>query len=300
MSIRNSLLAAAVAAVGAAPAVAQQNITKRANVAPDATVEVSNVQGSVEIAAWDRNEVELIAELESDKDELEFEASERHVRIEVDRPNGKYGRHGDEEEAILTLRVPKGARLIVDTVSADVTVSGARGEQNLQSVSGDVQTQAFDARVSAAAVSGEVTVTGSGGKAPVTTENVSGSSTVTGVRGSYRGEVVSGEIRATVAAAERLEANSVSGDIAIDAELTPAARVEMESVSGVISLKLKAPVNADFDIESFSGDIENCFGPKSRDTSKYTPGSELVFTQGNGGARVEIQTLSGEISICDR
>ena len=74
----------------------------------------------------------------------------------------------------------------------------------------------------------------------------------------------------------------------------------MGSVSGTITLKIKPPVNADFDIESFSGDIENCFGPKSRDTSKYTPGSELNFTQGSGGARVEIETLSGEISVCDR
>ena len=53
--------------------------------APDATIEVSNVQGSVRITAWDKNEVELVAELESDKDELEFEASTRMVRIEVDR-----------------------------------------------------------------------------------------------------------------------------------------------------------------------------------------------------------------------
>ena len=74
----------------------------------------------------------------------------------------------------------------------------------------------------------------------------------------------------------------------------------MESVSGTVALKIKPPVNADFDIESFSGSIENCFGPKPRDTSKYTPGSELNFTQGKGGARVELQTLSGEITICDR
>ena len=78
------------------------------------------------------------------------------------------------------------------------------------------------------------------------------------------------------------------------------ARVTMESISGTINMIVKPPVNADFDIESFSGDISNCFGQKARDTSKYTPGSELDFTQGKGGARVEIQTLSGDISICDR
>jgi DUF4097 and DUF4098 domain-containing protein YvlB len=279
---------------------AQQQVTKRATVAADATVEVSNVQGGVTITAWDKNEVELVAELESAKDELDFEASERHVRISVERPKGRYGRHDEEEEAYLTLRVPARARLIVDTVSAEIGVTGVRGEQTLESVSGEVRTQAFDAPVRANAVSGDITVTGNGGGAAVTTENVSGTSTVTGARGEYRGEVVSGEINATIAAAERLEVSSVSGDIDVQAELTPTARVEMGSVSGTVTLRIKPPVNADFDIESFSGDIENCFGQKARDTSKYTPGSELSFTQGKGGARVEIETLSGEISLCDR
>jgi DUF4097 and DUF4098 domain-containing protein YvlB len=298
MKTNHSLLAAALVAAIAAPAAAEQNIAKRATVEPDATIEVSNVQGSVEVTAWDRNEVELVAFLESDKDELEFEATPRIVRIEVDRPDGKYGR--DHSEARLKLRVPAGADLIVDTVSADITVAGVRGEQNLETVSGAVGAQAFDAPVKAASVSGDVTVTGSGGKAAVRTENVSGTATVTGVRGSFDGEVVSGEIHATIAAAENIEVNSVSGEITIDAELAPSARVEMESVSGTIGLTIKPPVNADFDLESFSGDIDVCFGPKARQTSKYTPGTELSFTQGKGGARVEIQTLSGEISVCDR
>ncbi len=298
MGTPNPWLAAAILAALAAPAAAQQAITKRATVAADATVEVSNVQGFVKVSTWDRNEVELTAVLESDKDELEFEATTRIVRIEVDRPSSRYGR--GEEDANLTLRVPQGVRLIVDTVSADITIDGVRGEQDLESVSGTVGTQAYDAAVKAASVSGDVTVTGSGGKAQVRTDNVSGTSTVTGVRGGVEGENVSGEIRATVAAADRIELSSVSGDITVDAGLTSTAQVELESVSGLLSLTLKPPVNADFDVESFSGDIDNCFGPKARDTSKYTPGSELSFTQGKGGARVEMQTLSGEIRICDR
>ena len=299
MSIRNTLLAAAILAVIAPPALAAQNLTKRATVAPDATIEVSNVQGRVDVTAWDRNEVELVAVLESDKDELEFEATDRHVRIEVDRPDRRYSNTNDEE-SMLTLRVPKGARLIVDTVSADIAVNGVRGEQELESVSGEVKTQAFDAPVSLASVSGEVVVTGHGGKAAVSTENVSGSVTASGLRGSYEGEVVSGSINAEVAAADRLDVSSVSGDIEIRTGLTEAARVNMESVSGAITMTLKPPINVEFDLESFSGDIDNCFGQAAQDTSKYTPGSELSFTQGSGGARVEIQTLSGEISVCDR
>ena len=298
MKIRNALLSAAVFAAIAGPASAAQDLTRRATVTADATVEVSNVQGRVDVTAWDRNEVELVAKLESDKDELAFEATDRHVRIEVDRPHGKYN-HEDEDDANLTLHVPQGARLIIDTVSADITIVGIKGEQSLESVSGTVETQAFDAPVSVSSVSGEAVVTGHGGTAAVSTENVSGSTVVTGIRGSYEGEVVSGSINATVAAAEHLDVSTVSGDIEVHADLVPTARVSMESVSGVVELVVKPPVNADFNLESFSGRLKNCFGQTARKTSKYTPGSELDFTQGSGGARVEIQTLSGEISICD-
>jgi DUF4097 and DUF4098 domain-containing protein YvlB len=297
MSIRIALLIAASLAVCAGPATAAQDINKRVTVAPDATIDVSNVQGSVGVTAWDRNEVELTAHLEGDKDKLEFEATDRQVRIKVDRPEGKY--HDSDDDAILTLKVPKGARLIVDTVSADITVNGVHGEQRLESVSGTVDTQAYDAPVTAESVSGEILLKGNGGKAQVATENVSGSTIVSGIRGGYEGEAVSGNITAIVAAADRLRASSISGDIKINAELTSAARAELESISGTVELTLKPPVNAEFDIESFSGDIENCFGQQARDKSKYVPGSELHFTQGSGGARVVVQTLSGEISLCD-
>ena len=299
MSIRNALLSAAILAAIAGPASAQQTITKRATIEPDATVEISNVQGRVDVTAWDRNEVELVAELESDKDELEFEATEKHVRIEVDRPHNSHYDHDDEDDANLTLHVPQGARLIIDTVSADITIVGVKGEQSLESVSGTVKTQAFDSPVSLSSVSGEVIATGNGGKAEVSTENVSGSTTVTGIRGNYSGEVVSGSINATIAAAERLDVSTVSGDIEVHADLSSTARVSMESVSGEVELLVKPPVNAEFNLESFSGMIKNCFGQTARKTSKYTPGKELDFTQGNGGARVEIQTLSGVVSICD-
>lgn len=298
MSIRIALLTAATLAAFAQPAAAVQELNKRATVAPDATVDVSNVQGRVNVTAWDRNEVELTGRLESDRDQLEFTATERQVRIKVIRPDGKY--RNTDDDAILSLNVPKGARLVVDTVSADITVNGVRGDQSLESVSGDVSSQAYDAPVSLESVSGDITLTGSGGKGRARTGNVSGSTIVTGVRGDYEGETVSGTITATVAGSDRLSVESVSGEIEVEAELTDAARVEMESISGTVELTIKPPVNATFELESFSGDINNCFGPKARSRSKYVPGSELEFTQGSGGARVSIQTLSGEINVCDR
>jgi DUF4097 and DUF4098 domain-containing protein YvlB len=293
-------MAAATLAALAPPADAAQNITKRAVVAADVAVDVSNVQGRVDVSAWDRNEVELVAVLESDKDTLDFVASEREVRIEVRRPEKHKHWNGEDDDANLTLRVPRGTRLAVSTVSADLAVTGVRGVQRLNTVSGDLRTQAFDESVSTRSVSGDITLSGQGGKAMVNTDNVSGNSVVTGIRGSFDGETVSGDIDVSIAAAERLNAKTVSGDLRASAELTSAARVSLGSVSGEIRLAIKPPVNAELEADSFSGDIESCFGGKARSRSKYGPGKELRHTEGNGGARVYVKTLSGEISLCDR
>ncbi len=279
MRTRISLVTAAVLLAAAPHAEAAQNLNKRATVAADVAIDVSNVEGRVDVTAWDRNEVDLTAVLESDEDKLEFEATERQVRIKVVRPNDRYdGRN----EAILTLRIPKGARISTETVSADITVSGVLGEQRLETVSGEVRTQAFDAPVKLSTVSGDGTISGTSGKAAVSVESVSGGLTI------------------DLAAAERLNARSISGDIDARVELMPTARVEMETVSGTIKLTMKPPVNAGFELESFSGDIDSCFGQKARDKNRYGPGSELDFTQGSGGARVSISSLSGDIGICDR
>jgi DUF4097 and DUF4098 domain-containing protein YvlB len=297
MNIRISMAIAAVLVAAATQADAAQNLSKRAAVAADATIDVSNVEGRVDVTAWDRNEVELTAVLEDDKDRLEFEATDRQVRIKVVRPNDRYG---NRKDAILTLKIPKDARISAETVSADITVAGVLGEQRLESVSGEVRTQAYDAPVKLSTVSGDGTINGTGGNAALTVESVSGLITASGIRGSYDGEVVSGSLTINLAAAERLNARSISGDIDAHVELMPTARVEMETVSGEIKFTMKPPVNAEFDMESFSGDIESCFGKKARDKNRYGPGSELSFTEGSGGARVSINSLSGDITICDR
>jgi DUF4097 and DUF4098 domain-containing protein YvlB len=296
MNIRIFLATAAVLLAAAPLAEAAQNLSKRATVAADVTIDVSNVEGRVDVTAWDRNEVELTAMLESDKDTLEFEATERQVRIKVVQPKDH---DKGSEDAILTLRIPQGARLSAETVSADIIVAGVLGEQRLESVSGEVRTQAYDAPLRLSTVSGDGAISGTGGKAAVTVESVSGLITASGIRGSFDGEVVSGGLTINLAAAERLNARSISGDIDAEAELMPTARVEMETVSGTIGLTMKPPVHAGFDVESFSGDIDNCFGQKARDKNRYGPGSELSFTQGSGGARVSIRSLSGDITICD-
>ncbi|MBM5812970.1 MAG: DUF4097 domain-containing protein [Gammaproteobacteria bacterium] len=296
MNTRITTLAAAGLLCLAAPAEAEQNLQRKAAVSADAAIEISNVSGRVEVTAWDRNEVDLDATLTGDEDQLEFEAGDRRVRIKVTRPDKKLR---GPKEATLILRVPQGASLRTEVVSADLEIRGVRGEQRLNSVSGDVHTEAFTAPVALRTISGDGTIAGTGGKAEVSVASVSGTLEVTNVQGSAEAETVSGEVTMRLGAVDRLKVGTVSGEFDGSLELLPGARVELESISGEMDLRLKPPVNADFEFESFSGDIEACFGPKAQAKSKYGPGRELSFTQGSGGALVQIETMSGEVRVCD-
>ena len=69
-------------------------------------------------------------------------------------------------------------------------------------------------------------------------------------------------------------------------------------MNGRVEVIFIGDLSAEIDIESFNGRIKNCFGPKPERTSKYAPGWELSFTEGDGDGSVSIATLNGGITMC--
>ena len=292
------LMTLALIATLAVPAAdAAQNIDRSAKTVANPTVEISNVQGQVVVTGWDRSEVKVTGTIDNDKDEFECTADHKRAVIKV-RP--EKGTHFGRREARLQIMVPAAAVLGVQTVSADVKADGVRGAQRLETVSGDVDAVVFDKSLDLRTISGDAMVRAQGGRTAVTLTSVSGELTARGLKGDVEAKSVSGDLDIEVDGAARVRFKTVSGDIEARAGLVGDARVEIESISGTVALAMPKPVNAEFDVESHSGDINNCFGPKSERKSRYAPGSETRFTQGSGGARVSVKTLSGDIDLCDQ
>jgi DUF4097 and DUF4098 domain-containing protein YvlB len=131
-------------------------------------------------------------------------------------------------------------------------------------------------------------------------ESTSGNVRARGLAATVHAQSVSGGIDLTIGVTPQVRLETVSGEIVAALTLADGANLDAESVSGDVKLTFGQPVNGEFDVESFSGDIENCFGPKPARADKYTPGTELHFTQGTGQARVSLETLSGDIVFCDK
>ena len=297
MNIRYAVIATSVLlATPAAQAV--QNIDRSLPTGATPSIEISNVQGRVTVAAWDQQVVKVTGTIENDKTEFEFSGDQRHVVIKVRRESNKV--HHSKDDAILDIKVPAGASLDINTVSADIDVQGVRGEQRLEAVSGEITTAAYDEQLDVRTISGDAVINGTGGKARIDVQSVSGGVTVRGVDGEVEAQSVSGNVELDLGTVTRLSLETVSGNLKASLTLASDARLDAESVSGHVDVRFAKPVNGEFEFETFSGNIENCFGPKAERKSKYAPGTELRFTQGSGGARVSVDTLSGTISICDQ
>ena len=289
---------ALIALIAFAPVVAQGGtpINQRAAADPSGEVEISNTAGSVTVTGWSRSEVEVTGELGSGVERLEFASEGPLTRVKVILP----GKSSRVEASDLTVKVPAGGSLAVNTVSADIKVAGVGGWQRLQSVSGDIGTEAGAQDVECKTVSGDVEIAGTGKAGLVTVTPVSGDASMNNVAGEVNGNTVSGNLTIAMGEASRSRLRSTSGDLGLKARLAGDARLDVESISGDVRLDLQGPVAAEFDLSSFNGDIDNCFGPAPVRTSEYAPGRECRFREGAGTARVRIKTLNGDIRVCNK
>jgi DUF4097 and DUF4098 domain-containing protein YvlB len=120
------------------------------------------------------------------------------------------------------------------------------------------------------------------------------------VSGEVEAESVSGNLKIVGGEFSDGEFSTVNGRIRFEGQLQEGGDLSFETVNGSIEVNLLGKVSADFEIDTFNGRVNNCFGPKAERTSRYAPGWELQFTEGEGDGDVEISTLNGRITLCKK
>ncbi|MFT5316682.1 MAG: DUF4097 and DUF4098 domain-containing protein YvlB [Candidatus Krumholzibacteriia bacterium] len=271
---------------------ADRDIDETVSADATGTVAIENIAGSIEVIGWDRDEVQVKGTISGDVVGVEISAGKR-VQIEVEYPRNQKNMRG---EADLVIHVPAGSNVMVECITATVEVSGVSGRVQAESISAGVMVEGDCSEVSAESISGDVLV-----NCPQASEvnvgSISGSVEATGGTADVRAEAISGPIDLTFDKFLNLSVEALSGRVTVTGDLDSAGRFDFELHSGRLLLTVPADVDAEFSVETFSGGIDNAFGQKSRKTSKYTPNRELDFTNGNGSARVDIETFSGDVIL---
>lgn len=284
--------------VASATSLAGTPINESRDVDPGARIEISNVRGSVTVSVWDQDKVQVSGTLGSGSKGLSIEGSSSNLEIKVQGPEQSgwfnWGSSSRMEDTILDVRLPRTIELTVETVSADITVTGIEGRLlDTSSVSGKIRLDSTARELEVGSISGTIEISGSGDRAHVDT--VSGDIDLRSSHREMKLETVSGNILAAAGSYREFSGSSVSGDIALRGTPAADARMDAETMSGDVSVTLPPDASARLDAETFSGRIRSDFG--SVEEPEHGPGRSLDAVIGNGNARFTIETFSGDIDI---
>ena len=277
----------------AAPAAAQNTIDQHRSAAPDGTVDIENMAGSIRVTGWDKNEIAVSGRLGRQASGLNLSGGSSHTRIEVETEGNPHGVRSD-----LDIKVPAGSRLKIDGFEASITVTGVTGTVQAETVNGSITLSGGVKDVDLQAVNGAVEVTKATGR--IKAESVNGAVTVRDSSGELEASTVNGPLVVAGGSWDRVRIETVSGSLRFDGGLTKHSTVDAETVSGSVEFVLAADLGADFQLSTFSGDIDNELGPAPTRQSKWTTEKELSFSLAGGGAKVTVQTLSGGIRLRKR
>jgi DUF4097 and DUF4098 domain-containing protein YvlB len=273
-----------------APLMAQTEINETRPLHSSATLSVDNISGSVTITGWNENQVQVTGTLGKGSEELRISGDASRMEIEVVLP--KHSRN--VKPTHLVISVPRGCRLDVDTVSANIDLSDFDGDIEFESVSGDITAVCGAGEVEASSVSGDIKLTCQ--SSDTTVESVSGDARLRGIDGVLSVNTVSGDMLVEGGTFTSIEAEMVSGNLQFDIGLASGARVEVDAHSGDVIFLFDGGLSAHCEVETFSGNITNEFGPTGIE-NEHGPGSELEFTAGAGDGHVEINTFSGNVVL---
>lgn len=265
---------------------------------PNGRLEVENFNGSVDIASWPRNSIE-VSGTKSGPSRQQLDQLKINVRVEggvayvdVEKPGGNWsGGYG----AKLRIRVPRQTTVTrVKTTNAGVGVEDVEGGGAINSTNGRVLLQR---------VKGDYTVETSNGG--IELDECEGAFRLKTTNGPVRGSVRAGSVNAetsnggvdlTVRSAhsgEPVRAVTRNGSIVLALSEFNNNAVSASTSNGGITLRLPESVNAQLDAETSIGTVQSDFSVGASQSSKHS----LSGTLGAGGPAIDLHTNTGSIHI---
>ena len=277
-------VAACGALVGAARGQAVQ-MDRTVEVQPGTRLQLDNHFGDVTIRTWDRAAVRVQGSHPIGTT-VDVQPSGSLLQIEADRPGSP------DKPITYTLTVPADMAIEVDLVQGDVDVAGTRAGMNITSVHGNITVVGGADVLTLESVQGKVTVTGARGR--VQAETVNQGIELTDIRGDVQAQAVNGRIVLRGIDAGRVAAETVNGSVTYQGSIRSDGWYRFSTHNGGIDLTMPANAGAVFTASTFNGTLETGFPVTLREAKE---GKEFSFTVGSGGARIELESFNGTMSI---
>lgn len=295
-------LAAICALIVTLPSVASDTtqIEQSLKVSEGGLLRFKMIEGNIQFKGWDKDEVMIKGSLGHTNNELEFynDGDETVIKIETDRRN--YTSFNNSHGIKLDIYMPASKRLLAQSTSGDFEIQGLTGGIKVKNVSGDIAIADSEGAVRAYSSSGDITLKNTDGDIHV--ESISGDVEAQGQITRFEVSTISGDLEAVLkGVTNQVEVDSVSGDIELTLNLDPKGSFRSSTVSGDVDLLFdQSKVSAHFDLSTGpGGNIDNNL-TQDKPQETWVKAEMVEFKIGSGSALVNIETVSGQISVAKK
>jgi DUF4097 and DUF4098 domain-containing protein YvlB len=265
---------------------------------PGGVLTIDNLNGSVEISSWEKDEVEVngvkycISAERLRGMRVEGTQSGNRLTLRSILPEGKRSGCG----AKYTIRVPK--KITLDGIvssNGKIRVENIAGEARLQTSNGGIQVRALEGKLDARTSNASIDLDRVIGDFVGRTSN--GSILVEGLEGSFSGATSNASIKGRIAKLkpnQPLKAETSNGSIDLTLAGYAGQTLDVVTSNASVTLRLPAGINADLRASTSNGSIE-CDLPIS-ETGIFSK-TRLEGKLGQGGNPLRVSTSNGGIRI---
>jgi DUF4097 and DUF4098 domain-containing protein YvlB len=253
---------------------ASENFQETYEVKPGTTLEVQNKNGSVEIARWDKPQVEVWAEKKADflggkLDKVKIEVTAGDVMS----IKTVYLEENPRVSVTYIISVPKDVSVkSVESSNGAITLKGTQGDVTVETSNGRIEVEGVNGNVKAKTSNGKIEITSVQGSVEARTNN--GEIAITKVTEIRSAETSNGRIRA--------EIQEMRDD------------VELKTSNGAIELYLSPKLNIEIEMKTSNGKIST---QGVNITSSESSDTKLNGKIGSGGKQLSVKTSNGSITV---
>ena len=286
-------LALGLLVLASAPLAAQGRPTdrlpvRRLAVAPDASIRILNLAGSIRVSGWDYDSITVAGTPPEGGGALLLGGSARGVKVVVEANAAT-----DIPGTHLDIRVPRGVNLWVKSATATIAIEGVNGQVEASTVTGAITVRGTPGVLVAESMEGDLDIAA---PARVTRlKTAGGAITVRDAAAEITATSVSGAIRlldARGVSSGRLE--SVSGSVLFNGAVAAGGSLDLQTHDAPIEILLPARQNAVVEVSAYAGKAINRIPGLTAVPGK---GKVVRYRLGNGRARVAARSLKGDVSL---
>lgn len=241
--------------------------------------------GSVVVGVWDRNEVRIQGE-HSSRTYIGIEIGRTTIQVESE------ARRGPANIVDYRITIPRSLALSVEGMYTDITIEGANGEIEAETVQGDVTIRGGRGSVRASSANGVITVEGAEGRIDI--ESAGADIVIRDSAGELLAESAGGDVIMENVRATSVDAGSVGGRVYFDGMPQPSGTYFFGSHGGSVTVVVPETAAVSFNVASVHGSISsNLPGSPAR----FERGQRHTFDVNGGGALIEVETFGGRIQL---